>query len=180
MEAKSRNQKGIWNCWPCFCPVPDFLTNNYPYLNQGGLDNKFDALKMNAHLNIIISYYYVQWWPLVSIIISYYSWPVVTFRIQLLELLLHIICAGGDRYNRHDSSLTPMVTLQKSDLGRGPRFSVADPGVRYRGPLLSPILTNQALGFWCVLPDPEHSGFIQTDKNYELWVEFHFECAFWI
>jgi hypothetical protein len=38
-----------------------------------------------------------------------------------------------------------MVTLQKSDLGRGPRFLVADPGVRYRGPLRSPILTVQAL-----------------------------------
>ena len=38
-----------------------------------------------------------------------------------------------------------MVTLKKSDLGRGPRFLVADPGVRYRGPLRSPILTVQAL-----------------------------------
>jgi hypothetical protein len=37
-----------------------------------------------------------------------------------LELLIHIICAGGDLYNRYDSSLTPMVTLQKSDLGSCP------------------------------------------------------------
>ena len=40
-----------------------------------------------------------------------------------------------------------MVTLQKSYLGSGPRFSVADPGVRYQGPLRSPILTVQALAF---------------------------------
>ena len=38
-----------------------------------------------------------------------------------------------------------MVTIQKSDLGSGPRFPVADPGVRDRGPLPSPILTVQAL-----------------------------------
>ena len=25
MEAKSRNQKGIWNCWPGFSPAPIFL-----------------------------------------------------------------------------------------------------------------------------------------------------------
>ena len=28
METKSRNQKGIWNCWPCFCPAPNFLPNS--------------------------------------------------------------------------------------------------------------------------------------------------------
>ena len=67
---------------------------------------------------------------------------MVSFRI-----ITSYFCAGGDLNNRHDSSLTPMVTLKKSDLGRGPRFSVADPGVRYRGPLRSPILTVQALAW---------------------------------
>ena len=59
----------------------------------------------------------------------------------------------------HDSSLTPMVTLQKSDLGRGPRFSVADPGVRYRGPLRSPILTVQAY-----VKSKSHCGFQKQTK----------------
>ena len=36
-----------------------------------------------------------------------------------------------------------MVILQKSDLGSGLQFLVADPGVRDRGPLPSPILTVQ-------------------------------------
>ena len=45
----------------------------------------------------------------------------------------------GDLSNPYYSSLAPMVTIQKSDLGSGPRFPVADLGVRDRGPLPSPL-----------------------------------------
>ena len=55
--------------------------------------------------------------------------PVVTFAILLVKKFL------------------PVVSLENRDLGSGPRFPVADPGVRYRGPLRSPILTVQALSF---------------------------------
>ena len=62
-----------------------------------------------------------------------------------------------------------MVTLQKSDLGRGPRFSVADPGVRYRGPLRSPILTVQALVKSPVL------GLQRAFENFEKTFEINIE-----
>ena len=55
MESKSRNQKGTWNCWLCFSPAPIFLPNSWPYLNQGGLDTKFELLKINAHLKNVVS-----------------------------------------------------------------------------------------------------------------------------
>ena len=35
MEAKSRNQKDIWNCWPCFSPAPIFCQTVNPISTKG-------------------------------------------------------------------------------------------------------------------------------------------------
>ena len=35
LETKSRNQKDIWNCWPCFSPTPFFCQTVNPISTKG-------------------------------------------------------------------------------------------------------------------------------------------------
>ena len=130
MKAHFENEIAFWK-WKHILklnPIPTSTGQNKPIYECDVTKLSRNRVKSIIH----------QWWPLVSLfhIIFGQWWP--------LEFLLHIISTGGDLYNRHDSSFTPMMTLQKSDLVRWPRFSVVDPGVLYRGPLRSPILTVHA------------------------------------
>ena len=64
MEAESRNQKDIWNCWPCFSPAPIFCQTVNPISTKGTWTPNFMFWKWKHIQKILLAAFLLLPWRL--------------------------------------------------------------------------------------------------------------------